>query len=50
MRIEYEAHLRQMLRQNKKVLRQEISFGRYNFYQPCYKKGSLFTKHEYLSL
>jgi hypothetical protein len=31
MRIEYEAHLRQMLRQNKKVLRHEVSFGKYSF-------------------
>jgi hypothetical protein len=30
-RIEYEANLRQMLCQNKKVLRHEVSFGRYNF-------------------
>jgi hypothetical protein len=29
--IEYEADLRQMLRQNKKVLRHEVSFGKYNF-------------------
>jgi hypothetical protein len=31
MRIEYEADLRQMLRQNKKVLRHEVSFGKYSF-------------------
>jgi hypothetical protein len=30
-RIEYEAHLRQMLHQNKKVLRHKVSFGGYNF-------------------
>jgi hypothetical protein len=30
-RIEYEADLRQMLRQNKKVLRHEVSFGKYSF-------------------
>jgi hypothetical protein len=30
-RIEYEAHLRIMLRHNKKVLRHEASFGKYNF-------------------
>jgi hypothetical protein len=31
MRIEYEADLRRMLRQNKKVLRHEPSFGKYSF-------------------
>ena len=30
-RIEYEADLRQMLRQNKKVLRHEVSFEKYSF-------------------
>jgi hypothetical protein len=30
-RIEYGANLRQMLRQNEKVLRHEVSFGQYNF-------------------
>jgi hypothetical protein len=49
-RIEYEADLRQMLRQNEKVLRYEVSFGKFQFYQPCHKKGSLFTKHGYFSL
>jgi hypothetical protein len=30
-RIEYEANLRHMLHQNEKVLRHEVSFGKYNF-------------------
>jgi hypothetical protein len=30
-RIEYEANLRQMLRQIENVLRHEVSFGKYNF-------------------
>jgi hypothetical protein len=30
-RIEYETDLRQMLRQNKNVLRHEVSFGKYSF-------------------
>jgi hypothetical protein len=30
-RIGYEADLRQMLHQNKKVLRHEVSFGKYSF-------------------
>jgi hypothetical protein len=30
-RIEYEADLRQTLRQNKKVLRHEVSFGKISF-------------------
>ena len=30
-RIEYEANLRQMLRQNENVLRHEVRFGKYNF-------------------
>ena len=30
-RIEYEANLRQMLRQNENVLRHEVSFGKYSF-------------------
>jgi hypothetical protein len=29
--IEYEAHLRQTVRQNKKVLRHEVSFGKFSF-------------------
>jgi hypothetical protein len=31
MRIKYGADLRQMLRQNEKVLRHEVSFGKYSF-------------------
>jgi hypothetical protein len=30
-KIEHEANLRQMLRQNENVLRHEVSFGKYNF-------------------
>jgi hypothetical protein len=30
-RIEYEADLRQTLRQNEKVLRHEVSFGKFSF-------------------
>jgi hypothetical protein len=30
-RIEYEANLWQMLRQNENVLRHEVSFGKYSF-------------------
>jgi hypothetical protein len=30
-KIEYEANLRQMLRQNEKVLRHEVSFRKYSF-------------------
>jgi 5-bromo-4-chloroindolyl phosphate hydrolysis protein len=30
-RIEYEANLRQMLRQNENVLRHEVSFRKYSF-------------------
>jgi hypothetical protein len=30
-RIEYEANLRHMLRQNENVLRHEVSFGKYGF-------------------
>jgi hypothetical protein len=30
-RIEYEANLRQTLRQNEKVLRHEVSFGKFSF-------------------
>jgi hypothetical protein len=30
-KVEYEANLRQMLRQNENVLRHEVSFGKYSF-------------------
>jgi hypothetical protein len=40
-RIEYRANLRQMLRQNKNVLRHEVSFGKYSFISLVTKKGSL---------
>jgi hypothetical protein len=30
-KIEYEANLRQMLRQTENVLRHEVSFGKYSF-------------------
>jgi hypothetical protein len=40
-RIEYEANLRQMLRQNKNVLRHEVSFGKYSFISLVIKNGSL---------
>jgi hypothetical protein len=49
-RIEYEADLREMLRQNKKGAKARSKFRKIQFYQPCHKKGSLFTKHGYFSL
>jgi hypothetical protein len=60
-RIEYGADLRQMLRQNEKVLRHEVSFGKYSFFSLVTRRGlslqsmdiflyeawiSFFTKHE----
>ena len=38
-RIEYEANLWQMLRQNENVLRHEVSFGKYNFIGLVTKEG-----------
>jgi hypothetical protein len=49
-RIEYGADFRQMLRQNEKVLRHEVSFGKYSFIGMVIKRGSLFAKHGYFSL
>jgi hypothetical protein len=49
-RIEYEADLRQTLRQIKKGAKARSKFWKIQFYQPCHKKGSLSTKHGYLSL
>jgi hypothetical protein len=49
-RIEYGADFRQMLRQNEKVLRHEVSFGKCSLISLVTKKGSLFAKHGYLSL
>jgi hypothetical protein len=43
-RIEYEADLRKMLHQNKKVLRHELSFGKIKFYQSCHKEGNSLYK------
>jgi hypothetical protein len=44
-RIEYEANLRQMLRQNENVLMHEVSFGKYKFIR-LVPRRNLFTKHE----
>jgi hypothetical protein len=49
-RIEYRADFWQMLRQNEKVLRHEVSFGKYSFISLVTKKGSPIAKHGYLSL
>jgi hypothetical protein len=38
-RIEYEANLWQMLRQNENVLRHEVSFGKYSFIRLAIKRG-----------
>jgi hypothetical protein len=45
-KIEYEANLRQMLRQNENVLRHEVSFGKYSFIRLAIKGIIFFTKHE----
>jgi hypothetical protein len=45
-KIECEANLRQMLRQNENVLRHEVSFGKYNFIRLAIEGISFFTKHE----
>jgi hypothetical protein len=47
-RIEYGANFRQMLHQNEKVLRHEVSFGNYSFVSLDTNRGSLFAKHGYL--
>jgi hypothetical protein len=44
-RIEYEAKLRQMLRQIENVLRHEVSFVKYSFISLVIRRD-LFTKHE----
>jgi hypothetical protein len=57
-RIEYEANLRQMLRQNENVLRHEVSFGKYSFMSLVIRRDlslyetwiSFFTKHGSISL
>jgi hypothetical protein len=46
IRIEYEANLWQMLRQNENVLRHEVSFGKYSFIILAIEGISFFTKHE----
>jgi hypothetical protein len=46
IRIEYEANLRQMLRQSENVLRHEVSFRKYSFIRLAIKGASFFTKHE----
>jgi hypothetical protein len=38
-RIKYEADLRQKLRQNKKVLRHEVSFGKFSFISLVTEEG-----------
>jgi hypothetical protein len=45
-KIEYEANLRQMLRQNENVLRHEVSFRKYSFIRLIIEGISFFTKHE----
>jgi hypothetical protein len=45
-RIEYEANLQQMLRQNENLLRHEVSFGKYSFIRLTIDGISFFTKHE----
>jgi hypothetical protein len=45
-RIEYEANLRQMLRQNENVLRHDVSFGKYGSIRLAIEGISFFTKHE----
>jgi 5-bromo-4-chloroindolyl phosphate hydrolysis protein len=45
-RVEYEANLRQMLRQNENVLRHEVSFGKYSFIRLAIEGISFFTTHE----
>jgi hypothetical protein len=49
-RTEYRADFRQMLLQNEKVLRHEVSFGKYSFISLVTKRGSIFAKHGYISL
>jgi hypothetical protein len=45
-KIEYEANLRQMLRQNENVSRHKVSFGKYSFIRISIEGISFFTKHE----
>jgi hypothetical protein len=45
-KIEYEANLRQMFRQNENVLRHEVSFGKYSFIKLAIEGISFFTKDE----
>jgi hypothetical protein len=45
-KIECEANLRQMLRQNENMLRKEVSFGKYSFIRLAIEGISFFTKHE----
>jgi hypothetical protein len=45
-RIEYEANLRQMLRQNENVLRHEVSFGKHSFIRLAIEGITFFSKHE----
>jgi hypothetical protein len=45
-RIEYEANLRQMLRQNENVLRHEVSLRKYSLIRLVVQGISFFTKHE----
>jgi hypothetical protein len=57
-RIEYEANLRQMLRQNENLLRHEVSFRKYSLISLVTRRDislyeawiSFFTKHGSLSL
>jgi hypothetical protein len=55
-RIEYEADLLQTLRQNKKVLRHEVSFGKFSFISLVTRRDlslqsmDIFKKHGSFSL
>jgi hypothetical protein len=45
-KIEYEANLPQMLRQNENVVRHEVSFGKYSLIRLAIEGVSFFMKHE----
>jgi hypothetical protein len=45
-KFEYEANLRQTLRQNENVLRHEVSFGKYSFIKLAIEGICFFTKPE----
>jgi hypothetical protein len=45
-KFEYEANLRQTLRENENVLRHEVSFEKYSFIRLAIEGIFFFTKHE----